>query len=191
MSPSLEELLDAVLDVQRQRRLQHQAELAHAQQVIDDAHAKIECEQSHFHTEVRSLIQQVIERANRHLAKRPEHCEFREVSGHYTGPQYLGQPGCNPIAYELRAGGAAVGDRLLVELTHGCMVEASLCQPAVSMNASQTPRVDFGWRTVPLAMFNTATATKLVVQYVTAIATRWPLNQLNPSDRPATVATGK
>jgi len=189
MSPSLEELLDATLDTRRQRRLQHLAELAHAQQAINDAQVKIECEQTYFHTDVRSHIQQAIDRANRHLAKRPEHCEFHDVSGHYTGPQHPGGSLCNPIAYELRADGAAVGERLLVELTpHGCFIQATLCHPTVSIHGDRAPRIDFGWRSVPLDMFSAVTAENLLVQYMSAIATRWPLGQRHPSDRPAAVA---
>ena len=143
-----------------------------------------------FHAEVRSLLQQAIERANRHLAKRPEHCEFYDVSGHYTGPLYVGGANCNPIAYELRADGAKVGETLLVELTQRGLVEAGLCESAVSVQEAGPPRTEFGWRPVRLDTFNAATAADLVVHYVAAITKRWPLGQQTSHDWPAAVTTG-
>jgi hypothetical protein len=182
MSQSLEDLLDAALDSQRQRQRQHEAERLDARQTIDTAHAKIECEQARFHTEVRSLIQQAVERANRHLAKRPEGCKFRETSGHYTGPLYVCGSACNPIAYELRADGTTVGDTLLVELTNNGMIEASLSGPLSILQGSQPSRTDFGWRPVRLDEFNADTAANLLIQYVTAVTGRYPLARLARSD---------
>jgi hypothetical protein len=190
MSRSLENLLDATLDTRRQRRLQHQAEQIDAQQAINTAHAKIEREQTGFRTVVRSLIQQAAERANRHLVKRPEHCEFCEISGHYTGPLYLGRSICNPIVFELRADGVTVGETLLVELTRDGMIEAWLTQSPTSALAPHVPRIEFGWRPVRLEMFNAGTAANLVVRYVAAITKRWPLGQPAQFDRPVAVETG-
>ena len=177
MSQSLEVLLDAALDTRRQRHLQHEAEQADARLSINTAHAKTEGEQTRFLTLVRPLIEQAVERANRHLAKRPERCEFCEISGQYTGPLYVGGSGCNPIAYELRVDGAAVGETLLVELTHDGMIEAWLGYRPASVPGAEMPRVEFGWRPVRLDSFNADTAADLVVRYVAAITNRWRLGQ--------------
>ena len=190
MSRSLESLLDATLDMRLQRRQQHHAEQLHARQAIDAAHAKTECEQMRFHTEVRSLLQQAVDRANRHLAKRPEHCEFREVSEYYTGPLFVGKLTCNPIVYELHADGAVMAESLLVELTPDGTVEASLSQPSPTLHESHVPRIEFGWRPVRVESFTAAAAVNLVVQYVAAITKRWPLGRHIPLDRPVTAATG-
>ena len=98
----------------------------HGRGAARELHAKREGDQTRFLTMVRPLIEQAVERANRHLSKRPERCEFCEISGQYTGPLYVGGSGCNPIAYQLRADGATVGETLLVELTHDGMIEAWL-----------------------------------------------------------------
>jgi hypothetical protein len=190
MSRSLETMLDATLDMRQQRWLQHQAAQTHAQQVIDAAHAKVEREQTRFHTEVRSLIRQSIERANRHLIKRPEHCEFHDVSGYYAGSVYVCGSTCNPIAYQLHTDGAAVGEALLVELTHEGTVEASLSLLPASGHDAQMPRIELGWHPVRLESFTAATAAHLVVAYVAAITKRWSLGCHIPSDLPASVATG-
>ena len=190
MSRSLEKLLDATLNTRRQRRKQHQAKQEDARKAIQVAHGKTECEQTRFHTEVRSLLQQTAERANRHLAKRPDHCEFCEISGYHTGPLYVGVSTCTPIVYELRADGAKVGETLLVELTYGGMVEAWLCQSLESVHDADAPRIEFGWRPVRLDMFNAGTAADLMVRYVAAITKRWPLGRDQPSYRPAAVETG-
>jgi hypothetical protein len=183
----MERLLDVTLDTRRQRRKQHEAEQADARQAIEAAHKKISCEQTRFHTDVRSLLRQAVERGNRHLARRPEHCEFCEISGYYTGSLHVGASTCTPIAYELRVDGAKVGETLLVELTYGGMVEAWLCETPPSMHGDTAPRTEFGWRPVRLDMFNAASAADLVVRYVAAITKRWPLGQHPPSDQPAAV----
>jgi hypothetical protein len=191
MSQSLEELLDATLDTQRQRRHQQEVEQLDARQAIDTAHAKIECDQIRFHTEVRSLIQQAVDRANRHLAKRPECCEFCETSGGYTGPPlYVGGSACNPIAYELRADGATVGDTLLVELTHDGMIEASLSEPSSAAQGDQTSRADFGWQPVRLGLFNADNAANLLLRYVAVVTGRCPLGQRPRADQAAGGVTG-
>lgn len=176
MSQSLEDLLDLTLDTRRQRRLQHEAEQAGIRMAIDEAHAKLEHEQRQFATEVHSLIQAVIERANRHLAKRPEHCGFSEVSGYFTGPRYAGASACNPIAYELRSDGRKLGDTLLVEITHDGMIEASLV-PHPPVPDVPVIREDLGWRPVPLREFNAATACELMIWFLTTIVTRFSLDR--------------
>ncbi len=177
MSLSLENLLDAAFDTRRQRHLQREAEQADARQAINTAHAKTKGKQTLFHTMVRPLIEQAVERANRHLAKRSERCEFCEISGQYTGPLHVGGSGCNPIAYELRADGATVGETLLVELTHDGMVEAWLGYMLASVPGAEMPRIEFGWRPVRLDSFNADTAEHLLVRYFAAITKRWRLGQ--------------
>src|SRR5271169_1727873 len=86
MSDRLEDQLDLALDTHRQRRRQREAEQAQSEKVIRDAHTELEHMHTNFHAEVRSLIEKVVGRANRHLAKRAEKCYLREVSGYFTGP---------------------------------------------------------------------------------------------------------
>lgn len=187
MSRSLENLLDTTLETRRQRRLQHEAEQADARQAVDTAHAKAAAEQLRFHTVLRPLIEQAVERANRHLGNRQEHCEFCEISGQYTGPHYVGGSTCNPIAYELQVDGATVGEALLVELTHDGMIEAWLHHAAASSQHADVPRIEFGWRPVRLEVFDAGTAANLVVRYVAAITKRWPLGEPAASSRSAPV----
>jgi hypothetical protein len=174
VSQSLEDLLDLTLNTRRQRLLQKTAERAHTQQAIDDAHVDLERMQTKFSTEVRSLIHKAVEQANRHLGKRPERCEFRDISGYYTGPLYVGGSSCNPIAYELRADGEKVGETLLIELTHDGMIKASLGPLPTSVPEAHTARVDFGWCPVSLDVFDAACALDLVVRYIATITERWP-----------------
>jgi hypothetical protein len=174
VSQSLEDLLDLTLNTRQQRLLQKAAERAHIKRAIDDAHVDLEHKQTKFSTEVRSLIHQAVEQANRHLAKRPERCEFRDISGYYTGPLYVGGSSCNPIAYELRAHGEKVGETLLIELAHDGMIEGSLGPLPTSVPEAQTARVDFGWCPVSLDVFDATCASDLVVRYIAAITERCP-----------------
>ena len=176
MSQSLEDRLDLTLDMRRERRLQHEAKGAHARTAIVNAHAELEHEQTKFSTEVHSLIQETVERANRHLAKRSEHYEFREVSGYYAGPLHGSGTACNPIAYELRDDGRKMGETLLVELTHDGMIEASLV-PHRPVLGVPTARIDLGWHPVPLRMFSATTAADLVVWYLAAVTTRFSIGR--------------
>jgi hypothetical protein len=176
MSQSLEDRLDITLDMRRERRLQHEAKGARTRTAIDDAHAELEHEQTKFCTEVHSIIQESVERANRHLAKRSEHYEFREVSGYYTGPLHGVGTACNPIAYELRGDGRKMGETLLVELTHDGMIEAFLV-PHRPVPDVPTARIDLGWHPVPLRMFSATTASDLVVWYLAAITTRFSIGR--------------
>jgi hypothetical protein len=173
MSQSLEELLGLALDTRQQRLLQGTAEQAHTQQAIDDAHAGLERKQTEFCARVHSLINEAVERANRHLTKRPEHCEFREVSGYFTGPLYVGGSACNPIAYELRVDDKKVGETLLIELTHEGMIEGSLGPLPPSVPEANTARIEFGWRPVPLDKFDAAQASDLVFRYISTLTGRW------------------
>jgi len=174
VSQSLEGLLDLTLDTRRQRLLQRAAERVHTQKAIDDAHVDLERKQTEFSKEVRSLIHGTVEQANRHLAKRPERCEFRDISGHYTGPLFPGGSTCNPIAYELWVNGEKVGETLLIELTHDGMIEGSLDPLPPSVPEAHTARIDFGWCPVSLGVFDATCASDLVVRYIATITERWP-----------------
>ena len=175
MSESLEHQLDLTMDMRRQRHRQHEAELAQAEKAIRDGHLELERRQTRFSTEVRSLIRDVVEQANRHLATRRENCQICEVSGYFTGPLYIGGTACNPIAYELLVDGQNEGETLIVELTHDGMIEAFLGPFRPSVPEAHTARIDIGWRPIPLARFNAKAAAELVIRYLGAITTRRPL----------------
>ena len=76
MSESLEQQIDLVLDSQRQRDRRCQIEQDLIETTISDARAALERQQARFSTEVRSLLGQAVERANRHMAKRAEGCQL-------------------------------------------------------------------------------------------------------------------
>jgi hypothetical protein len=177
MSDTLEDQLDLVLDSHPQRFRQHKAEQAERERTIRDAHAELEHEQEKFFTEVRSLLEQTVGRANRHLAMRTEKCQLREVSGYLTGPLFVGGSACNPIAYELRKDGRVVGETLIVELTYEGMIEAFLGPFRPTVSEGHTTREDLGWSPVALDEFDAKIASELVVRYITAIASRWPLGK--------------
>jgi hypothetical protein len=117
----------------------------------------------------------VVERANRHLAKRPEGYQLCEVSGYFTGPLHVGGSACNPIAFELRANGREEGETLIVELTHDGMLEAFLGPLRPVESQTHITRINFGWRPVPLHRFDAEIASELVLRYLTAVTARWPL----------------
>ena len=175
MSESLERRLDVTLDSREDRHRQHETELDRAENAIRDSHRELEAQQVKFATEIRSLIRQGVEQANTHLHARPEHCEFCEVSGYLTGPLFVGGRGCNPIAYELRVNGQEVGETLIVELTHEGMIEAYLGPFRPTVPEADTTRIEFGWSPVPLHAFTAQHASELIVQYLNAVTTRWPL----------------
>ena len=126
MSDLLEHLLDLALDRRERRHRQHETELGIREEAIRGRHAELERRRTRFSTQVRSLIQKAVEQANRHLMRRPERCEFREVSRYATGPWHPGGPLCDPIAYEFLSDGQEVDGVLIVELTHDGMVVALL-----------------------------------------------------------------
>ena len=175
MSDRLEDQLDLALDTHRQRRRQREAEQAQSEKVIRDAHTELEHMHTKFHAEVRSLIEKVVGRANRHLAKRAEKCYLSDISGYFTGPLYVGGSACNPIAYALRIDGREVGETLIVELTHEGMIEAFLGPFCATASDGNTTRLGFGWHPVPLDRFDANIASDLVLRYITAITSRWPL----------------
>jgi hypothetical protein len=177
MSGTFEEQLDLALEQRRQRRRQHEAEHAQSDQSIRDVHAELEHKQTMFCTEVRSLIENAVAKANRHLARRPERCQFSEVSGYFTGPWYPGSSACNPIAYELRIDDREVGETLIIELRHDGMVEASLGPFRPHVSEGHTTRSHFGWPSISLDRFDANTADDLVLRYIIAITERWPLGQ--------------
>ena len=174
MSRSLEDLLDLTLDVRLRGGHQHAGKSGDIHTAVDADHRDLEHKQIKFVTAVGSLIHQAIERANRHLASRPEHYRFCEISGYYTGPLYAGGSACNPIAYELRAGGKTVGETLLVELTHDGMIEGSLGPLYPSTSQAARTKIAFGWDPVSLDAFDETCAVDLVVRYIAAISGRWP-----------------
>jgi hypothetical protein len=177
MAQTLEELLDLALDTRQQRLIQGGAEQTHARQAIGNAQAGLERKQTEFRTRVHSLINESVEKANRHLARRPEHCEFREVSGYFTGPLYAGGSACNPIAYELRVDDKNVGETLLIELTRDGMIEASLGPLPPSVPEAHTARIEFGWRPIPLDEFDAVQASDLVVRYISTLTGRRPVHR--------------
>lgn len=173
MSDSLEHQLDLALDTRRQRHRQRKAGKDAASGAIDAAHAELEQRQARFCGEVRALLQQAVERANRHMAKRPERLLLREVSGYFTGPLYAGGSACNPIAYELCVDGEARGEALIVELTADGMIDVSLGPFRPHVSEGHSTRIDFGWQRVALDAFDGGTAADIVVRYVTAVTARW------------------
>jgi hypothetical protein len=179
MSHSMECLLDRILDAWRQRRNQRDVERVEADKAIHDMHAELDRRQIKFCTEVRFLIDEAVERTNRHLATRPDGCRLCEVSGYCTGPLYVGGPACNPIAYELRLEGKEVGQTLIVELAPDGMVEASLGPFRPSVPEAHTARIDFGWHPIPLYMFDGRNASDLLIRYITTLTMRWQLDREN------------
>jgi hypothetical protein len=172
MSDNFKHQLDMALDLRHQRRRQHEAEQAESKRAIENAHAELERKEATFCGTVRSLMDKAVAEANRHLATRPERCQLRDVSGHFTGPWYPGRSVCNPIAYELQDNGQPVGEALLVELMHHGVVEASLSAPSLDVSHAHIVSYDLGWPTVALHEFSEETAREIVLRYVTALAAR-------------------
>jgi hypothetical protein len=175
MSETLEKLLDLTLDMRKQRRHQRDAGFAQTGKANRDERIKFERRQMRFLTEIGFLIRNAMTQANRHLATRPKECQFHEVTGYLADPAYVGGLACNPIAYELRVNGKGLGETLIVELTQHGLIEASLGSSHPSIYETHTSRIDFGWRPTPLYQFDAKNASDLVVKYLAAIVTRWPL----------------
>jgi hypothetical protein len=178
MSGQFEQRLDLALETRQQRLRQKQAKHVAAEQATQEAHAILERMQLQFCGEIRSLIEQAVERANRHLAKRPEKCRLCEVSGYLTGPLFVGGATCNPIAFELRASSDSVGETLVVELTHRGMIEAFLGPSRPGEPQAHTTRLDFGWEPIPLQDFGADEASDLVLRYVNAVTIHLPLDRI-------------
>ena len=179
MSDTFEHQLDLALDQRHQRRRQEEAKRAQSARAIRDAHAELERNQTIFCTKVRSLIEDAVDHANRHLATRPEKYQLHEVSGYLTGPWYPGGNACNPIAFELRVDGREVGETLIVELMHQGMVEASLGPFRPTILEGHTTRQHYGWPPIPLDRFDARAAHDLVVRFITAITSRCLLGDIN------------
>jgi hypothetical protein len=177
MSHSLEHCLDATLNMRERSRRQHEAELNMNEGAVRGGHAELERRRIRFRTEVQSLIQTAAERANRHLATRPERCEFCDVSEYRISPWYPGGSICNPITYKLWVDGQEVGEALVVELTRDGMIEALL---SPSGQQTDIARISFGWHPVPLFSFDSQKAADVLVQYLAAITERWPLSPEKP-----------
>lgn len=184
MSGQFEERLDLAMETRRQRLRQKQTELIAAQMATQQAHATLNRMQLQFCRQIRSLIEQAVERANRHLAKRPENCRLCEVSGYFTGPLFAGGAACNPLAFELRADSGSVGETLMVELTHSGMIEAFLGPLRPGAPQAHAIRLDFGWKPVPLQDFGSENARDLVLRYVNAVTVHLPLDRIGSRAAP-------
>ncbi len=177
MPGQFEQHLDLAIETRQQRLRQKEAQHAAAEKAIRDAHAVLERIQLQFCGEIRSLIENAVERANRHLARRSEDWRLCEVSGYFTGPLFVGGSACNPIAFELRVNGSSVGDTLIVELTHEGMIEAFLGPLRPGEPEAHAMRVDFGWEPIPVQNFGADNAHDLVLRYVNAVTIHLPLDR--------------
>ena len=178
MSGQFEQRLDLALDTRQQRLRQKQAEQAAAGETISAGHALLERMQLQFCGEIRSLIEQAVERANRHLAERRDKCRLCEVSGYFSGPLFEGGSACNPIAFELRANGGSIGETLVIELTHSGMIEAFLGPFRPGEPGARAIRLDFGWEPLSLQHFGADNARDLIVRYVNAVTVHLPLDRV-------------
>jgi len=174
MPESLEHLLDHTLNLRGRHQRRRAAERPVGDRAIRSGLSELELRQARFSGEVRAIVREVMEQANRHLATRPETCEFREVPGYTADPWYPGGSICAPIACELLADGQVVGETLIIELTRAGMVEARLEPLPLSHHHGQHT-IHFGWRPMPLFSFDRAKAVTLLVEYLAAITERWPL----------------
>ena len=170
MAYSLAERSDPTVDMRRQRALQHDTKTTRGRAAGNDAHAELERARMKFCTEVRALITDAVEQANDHLAKGSEDASLCDVSGCYTGPLHVSRSACNPIAYELHGVGRKSIERLLVELTHDGMIDASLVPRPPTPDVPRTS-TDLGWQLVPPHMFDATTAADLVAWYLAAVTT--------------------
>ncbi len=175
MSDFLEHSLDITLDMRERHRRQHENEVAVKDRAVRSGYVELERRQTQFCTEVRSLIRDAAEQANRHLARRPEKCEFREVLRYRKGPWFPGGPICDPITYQLVSDDREVGEVLIVELMHDGMVAAMLGPLDPSQHPAHSARTGLEWHSVPLFSFDRTKAVELLVQYLAAITERWPL----------------
>ena len=186
MSREFERRLDLALETRLQRLRQKKTEQTAADLATKEAHAVLERMRLQFCGQIRSLIEQAVERANRHLARRPENCRLCEVSGYFTGPLFVGGAACNPLAFELRADGGSIGDTLMVELTHSGKIEAFLGPLRPGESQAHAIRLDFGWQPVALQDFGAENAHDLLLRYVNAITVHLPLDRIG-GRAPATI----
>jgi hypothetical protein len=184
MSDEFERRLDLALETRLRRLRQKKTEQTAADLATRAAHADLERMRLQFCGQIRSLIEQAVERANRHLARRPEHCRLCEVSGYFTGPLFAGGAACNPFAFELRADGRRIGETLMVELTHSGMIEAFLGPLRPGEPQSHAMRLDFGWQPVTLQDFGVEDAHDLILRYVNAITVHLPLDRIGSRAAP-------
>jgi hypothetical protein len=177
MSGQFEQRLDFAIETRQQRLRQKEAQHAAAEKAIRDAHAVLERIQLRFCGEIHSLIENAVERANRHLARRSENWRLSEVSGYFTGPLFAGGSTCNPIAFELRVNGSSVGETLIVELTNGGMIEAFLGPLRPGGPDADAMCLDFGWEPIPLQDFGADNAHDLILRYMNAVTIHLPLGR--------------
>lgn len=98
MSDQFEQRLDLALDARQQRLRQKPAERAAAEMATSKAQVARERMQRLFCGRIRSPIEHAVEGANRHLVKRPENCQLRDVSGYVTGSIVAAGTACNSVA---------------------------------------------------------------------------------------------
>lgn len=179
MSGPLEHLLDFTLNTREQRRHRHKADLGVREQTAQASYKELQRRRNRFSTETRSFIRKAAAQANRHLATRPERCEFCELPEFSTGPWYPGKPNCAPIAYELRVNGRDVGETLVVQLTSEGMIAARLWPLSLTDNQDHVARIDLGWSAIPLHSFDAKKAEDLLVLYLTVLTQRWQIDGEN------------
>jgi hypothetical protein len=174
MSRSPQDQPDRILEMQPQLHRQHPADHVETESAARDF---AELDKRRFRTQISTLLQEAAERANHDLITGAEEYQLCDVSGYFTGPLYIGGAACNPIAYELRANGQAVGETLFVELTHGGLIEASLGPFRPAIHDAHRGRVHFGWSPMPLFQFDKEAAAELMSRYRAAVRTRWPFRR--------------
>lgn len=169
MSGSLEERLDLALRLHHQHRPGHEADHPDAGEVTDTRFLEHVHRAERFASSVRRAMQDAVAHANSHFAKSGTNWELCDVSGYYTGPLCPCGSGCNPIAYELRVDGCAVGETLIIALTLDGMVEAFLAPWRPPFREADTGRIGLGWSDVALDAFDPAATSDIVVRFVSHV----------------------
>ena len=164
---------DRTLTFHRERR---PGDEANAERTIDDQHLKSKHKAERFCTEVRSVIQEVVARANRYFAIGHAGLELRDVSGYYTGPLYPGGSGCNPLAYQLRANGLEAGGALIVELAPDGTIEAFVAALRTLVPGDRAEKINLEWGPVALDGFDADAASDILARYMTAVSSRCGLD---------------
>jgi hypothetical protein len=177
MSRSPHDRLDWTLEMQQHHHRHHPADHVDTENAARDAPAELEKRRARLRTQILILLQEAAERTNHDLTMGADEYRLCEVSGYFTGPLYIGRAACNPIAYELRANGQALGDTLFVEITHGGLIEASLGPFRPAIHEAHRGRVHFGWHPMPLFEFDKEAASELMLRYRAAVRTRWPIRR--------------
>ena len=177
MSGSLEHLLDFTLDMREQRRRHYEADLGARECAIHASCEELARRERAFATDVHAMIRRSVQRANHHLATRPERCEFCELPDFSISPWRPAHANCHLIAYALRVNGQEVGETLVIELSNDGMIEALLWPFRLTAHRHRVARIDFGWSPIPLYSFDAGKADELLVLYLTAITQRWQIGR--------------